>query len=106
MTARPLLAWSSDHHTFPLPPPHPFPDRGEAYCLFNGVAGAVARLRADGLGRRPFVVDLDVHQGNGTAACFAADPTLFTFSMHARRNYPVRKERSSLDVELEDAAGD
>ncbi len=85
---------------------HAFPDRGEAYCLFNDFAVAVALLRRDGLARRPFVLDLDVHQGNGTAACFAGDATAFTFSMHARHNYPLRKEHSTLDVELEDGAGD
>src|SRR5262245_12227303 len=59
---------------------HAFPDRGEAYCLFNDVAAAVSLLRRDGLARRPFVLDLDVHQGNGTAACFASDRSVFTFS--------------------------
>jgi acetoin utilization deacetylase AcuC-like enzyme len=85
---------------------HAFPGRGEAYCLFNDVAAAVALLRRDGLARRPFVLDLDVHQGNGTAACFAGDPDVFTFSMHARHNYPLEKVPGSLDVELADAAGD
>jgi len=85
---------------------HAFPDRGEAYCLFNDAAVAVALLRRDGLARRPFVLDLDVHQGNGTAACFAKDASVFTFSLHARHNYPLRKEQSTLDVELEDGAGD
>jgi acetoin utilization deacetylase AcuC-like enzyme len=85
---------------------HSFRDRGEAYCLFNDVAAAVALLRRDGAARRPFVLDLDVHQGNGTAACFAGDTSAFTFSMHARHNYPLRKERSTLDVELDDGAGD
>ena len=85
---------------------HAFPARGEAYCLFNDVAVTVALLRAEGRARRPFVLDLDVHQGNGTAACFAGDPDVFTFSLHARHNYPLQKERSSLDVELADGAGD
>jgi acetoin utilization deacetylase AcuC-like enzyme len=85
---------------------HAFPDRGEAYCLFNDIAVAVALLRRDGAARRPFVLDLDVHQGNGTAACLAGDASAFTFSLHARHNYPLRKERSTLDVELDDAAGD
>ncbi len=85
---------------------HAFADRGEGYCLFNDHAVAIARLRAEGRAARPFIVDLDVHQGNGTAAMFAADPTVFTFSMHARTNYPLRKERSSLDVELEDGTDD
>ena len=85
---------------------HAFPDRGEAYCLFNDVAVSVALLRRDGRAARPFVLDLDVHQGNGTAACFAGDTRVFTFSLHARHNYPLRKEHSTLDVELEDGAGD
>ena len=85
---------------------HAFPDRGEAYCLFNDVAVAVALLRRDGHAARPIVIDLDVHQGNGTAACFAGDASVFTFSMHARHNYPLRKEHSTLDVELDDGAGD
>ncbi len=85
---------------------HAFHDRGEAYCLFNDLAVAITLLRRDGLAQRPFVLDMDVHQGNGTAAMFANDPSVFTFSMHARHNYPLAKETSTLDVELEDAAGD
>lgn len=85
---------------------HAFRDRGEAYCLFNDHAVAIALLRREGRARRPFVVDLDVHQGNGTAAIFADDPGVFTYSLHARHNYPLRKETGSLDVELEDGDGD
>ena len=85
---------------------HAFFDRGEAYCLFNDFAISIALLRAQGRARRPFVLDLDVHQGNGTAAMFALDPSVFTFSMHAQHNYPTRKESSSLDVELLDGTGD
>ncbi len=85
---------------------HAFRDRGEAYCLFNDLAVAIALLRREGLARRPFVADLDVHQGNGTAAIFAGDPDVFTYSLHARHNYPLHKEPSTLDVELEDGAGD
>lgn len=85
---------------------HAFRDRGEAYCLFNDHAVAIALLRAEGRARRPFVLDLDVHQGNGTAAIFAADADVFTYSLHARHNYPLQKERSTLDVELDDRAGD
>jgi len=66
----------------------------------------VALLRREGHARRPFVLDLDVHQGNGTAAMFAHDPSVFTLSMHARHNYPTHKQASSLDIELDDAAGD
>ncbi|MFI5372398.1 MAG: histone deacetylase [Candidatus Eisenbacteria bacterium] len=85
---------------------HAFRDRAEAFCLFNDVAVAIAVLRAHGLARRPFVADLDVHQGNGTAGMFADDPTVFTFSMHAGSNYPLRKERGSLDVPLADRSSD
>ncbi|MCC6350448.1 MAG: histone deacetylase [Candidatus Eisenbacteria bacterium] len=85
---------------------HAFRDRGEAYCLFNDHAVAIALLRREGRVRRPFVVDLDVHQGNGTAALFAGDRDVFTYSLHARHNYPLRKEAGSLDVELPDGAGD
>jgi acetoin utilization deacetylase AcuC-like enzyme len=85
---------------------HAFHDHGEAYCLFNDVAITIALLRREGLAMRPFVLDLDVHQGNGTAAMFAHDPSVFTFSMHARHNYPTHKQTSSLDLELEDGAED
>jgi acetoin utilization deacetylase AcuC-like enzyme len=81
---------------------HAFHDRGEGYCLFNDVVVALKQLPV----KRPFVIDLDVHQGNGTAAMLAGDQAAFTFSMHARTNYPLRKERSSLDVELEDGTDD
>ena len=85
---------------------HAFPSRGEAYCLFNDAAIAIALLRREGHARRPFILDLDVHQGNGTAACFADDADTFTFSLHARHNYPLQKELSRLDVELDDGADD
>lgn len=84
---------------------HAFHDRGEAYCLFNDIAIAIVMLRRQSRALRPFVLDLDVHQGNGTAAMFADDPSVFTFSMHARHNYPLQKETSTLDIELDDAAG-
>lgn len=85
---------------------HAYRDRGEAYCLFNDLAVAISLLRAEGHVKRPFVLDLDVHQGNGTAAIFAGDPDVFTYSLHARHNYPLRKDASTLDVELDDGAGD
>jgi acetoin utilization deacetylase AcuC-like enzyme len=85
---------------------HAFRDRGEAYCLFNDHAVAIALLRAEGRVRRPIVIDLDVHQGNGTAAIFAGDADVFTYSLHARHNYPLQKEAGTLDVELADGAGD
>jgi acetoin utilization deacetylase AcuC-like enzyme len=85
---------------------HAFRDRGEAYCLFNDHAVAIQLLRGEGRVHRPFVIDLDVHQGNGTAAIFAGDAGVFTYSLHARHNYPLQKETSTLDVELDDRAGD
>ena len=67
---------------------HAFPGHGEGFCVFNDVAVAIRRLQRAGHVRRAAIVDLDVHQGNGTHAVFAADPTVATFSMHGRRNYP------------------
>jgi acetoin utilization deacetylase AcuC-like enzyme len=85
---------------------HAFADRGEGFCVFNDVAVAAKVLVREGLAQRVAVVDCDVHQGNGTAAIFRDDPTVFTFSMHGARNFPFRKETSDLDVPLEDGAGD
>ncbi|MCA1629053.1 MAG: histone deacetylase [Acidobacteria bacterium] len=85
---------------------HAFADHGEGFCVLNDVAIAVRALRRDGLIRRAAVIDLDVHQGNGTAAIFEGDPTVFTFSMHGAKNYPLFKTRSTLDVELADGTGD
>ena len=77
---------------------HAFADRGEGYCVFNDVAVAARVLQREGASRRVAVVDCDVHQGNGTAAIFRDDPTVFTFSMHGAKNFPFRKEVSDLDV--------
>ena len=85
---------------------HAFADRGEGFCVLNDVAVAILRLRAEGLIRRALVIDLDVHQGNGTAAIFSGDDTVYTFSMHGEKNYPAVKMRSSLDLGLLDGAGD
>lgn len=85
---------------------HAHPDHGEGFCIFNDAAVAIRALQREGRIRRAAVLDCDVHQGNGTAAAFRADPTVFTFSIHGARNFPFRKERSSLDVELPDGAGD
>ncbi|HEX6018110.1 MAG TPA: histone deacetylase, partial [Burkholderiaceae bacterium] len=90
---------------------HAHADRGAGFCVFNDTAVA-ARLmqvethRARRALLRVLVIDLDVHQGDGTAAIFADDPTVFTLSMHGERNFPVRKARSDLDVELPDGCGD
>ena len=85
---------------------HSFADRGEGYCIFNDVAVGARVLQRDGAAARIAVVDCDVHQGNGTAAIFQGDPTVFTFSMHGAQNFPFRKEASDLDVALDDGTGD
>jgi acetoin utilization deacetylase AcuC-like enzyme len=85
---------------------HAYPDRGEGFCVLNDVAVAARVLRRDGAAARVAVVDLDVHQGDGTATIFEGDPAVFTFSMHGAKNYPLFKARSSLDVELADKTAD
>ena len=85
---------------------HAFADHGEGFCVLNDVAVAIAKLRTDGAIERAAIVDLDVHQGNGTAAIFEDDKAVFTFSMHGDRNYPTAKRRSNLDVGLKDGVGD
>lgn len=85
---------------------HSFPDHGEGFCVFNDVAIAIRVLQRDGLLARAAVVDCDVHQGNGTATIFASEPTVFTFSMHGARNYPLFKTKSTLDIELGDGTAD
>jgi acetoin utilization deacetylase AcuC-like enzyme len=85
---------------------HAFADRGEGFCVFNDVAVAARSLQRDGHAGQIAVIDCDVHQGNGTAAIFHGDPTVFTFSMHGAHNYPFRKEVSDLDIALEDGETD
>lgn len=90
---------------------HAYSDKGGGYCVFNDVAVAARLMQAEWhrLHRallRVAVVDLDVHQGNGTAAIFRDDPTVFTLSMHGAKNFPFRKEASDLDVELPDGCAD
>lgn len=85
---------------------HAFPSHGEGFCVFNDVAVAVRGALAAGRIRRAAIIDLDVHQGNGTHAIFADDPRVYTFSMHGGRNYPFHKVSGTLDVELEDGVGD
>ena len=85
---------------------HAFRDRGEGFCVFNDIAVAVAVARRDHALERAAIVDLDVHQGNGTAAIFAGDPNVFTLSLHAAHNYPFRKETSTRDVGLPDRCDD
>ncbi|MGH7720805.1 MAG: histone deacetylase family protein [Gemmatimonadaceae bacterium] len=85
---------------------HAFPDHGEGFCVFNDVAIAVRVLQREGAISRAAIVDLDVHQGNGTHAIFAGDESVFTFSMHGGRNYPFNKVEGRLDIELDDGTGD
>lgn len=85
---------------------HAFYDRGEGFCLLNDIALAANYLLDKQLATQILVIDLDVHQGNGTAALFEHEPRVFTFSMHGERNYPLQKERSDLDVGLADGTTD
>ena len=85
---------------------HAFPGHGEGFCAINDIAIAVRRLQRDGVIRRAMVVDCDVHHGNGTAAVFANDRSVFTLSIHQFNNYPSEKPLSSLDVHLPDGVED
>ncbi|MDG3003661.1 histone deacetylase family protein [Paludisphaera mucosa] len=85
---------------------HAFRDHGAGYCVFNDAAVAARAMQAEGRCRKIVVIDCDVHQGDGTAAIFADDPDVYTFSIHGARNYPLRKQRSRLDVGLDDGTGD
>jgi acetoin utilization deacetylase AcuC-like enzyme len=90
---------------------HAYADRGSGFCVFNDVAVCVRAMQRDrmGSGRPPIriaIVDLDVHQGNGTASILGRDPGVFTLSIHGERNFPFRKEASDLDVGLDDGCGD
>ena len=85
---------------------HAFPDHGEGFCAINDIAVGIRKLQQEGQITRAMVVDCDVHHGNGTAAIFADDPTVFTLSIHQYNNYPARKPRSSVDVHLGDGVGD
>jgi acetoin utilization deacetylase AcuC-like enzyme len=85
---------------------HAFADHGEGFCVFNDVAIAIRVLQREGRIERAAVVDLDVHQGNGTHAIFACDERVFTFSMHGGKNYPFHKVPGDLDIELADGTGD
>lgn len=92
---------------------HAYADKGSGFCVFNDVAVAARLMQAEWHRRHPerpglrvLVVDLDVHQGNGTASIFQGDDSVFTFSVHGEKNFPFRKEASDLDVGLPDACGD
>lgn len=85
---------------------HAFADRGEGFCLLNDIAIAANYLLDQGQANQIMVIDLDVHQGNGTASLFQSEPRVFTFSMHGAKNYPMHKEQSDRDIPLEDGTGD
>lgn len=85
---------------------HAFADHGEGFCVFNDVAVAIRTLQAEGAISRAAVLDLDVHQGNGTHAIFGGDADVFTFSIHGGRNYPFEKVAGTLDVHLDDGTDD
>lgn len=85
---------------------HAFADRGEGFCLLNDIAVTANYLIDKQLSKKVLVIDLDVHQGNGTASIFTNNPDVFTFSMHGEKNYPIRKEVSDLDCALTDGTRD
>jgi len=90
---------------------HAYPDKGGGFCVFNDAAVAARLMQAEQARRsrqplRVAIIDLDVHQGNGTARIFQGDPTVFTLSLHGQKNFPFRKEVSDLDVDLPDGTGD
>ena len=85
---------------------HAFYDRGEAFCMLNDQAIAANYLINKGLSKRILIIDLDVHQGNGTASLFRSNHNVFTLSFHGKKNYPFRKEKSDLDIEFDDNTND
>jgi acetoin utilization deacetylase AcuC-like enzyme len=85
---------------------HAFAGHGEGFCVLNDVAVAISALRHERRAQRFLIVDLDVHQGNGTATLFATDPDVYTLSVHGAGNYPAVKAQSTVDVALDDGTGD
>lgn len=85
---------------------HAFSDRGEGFCLLNDFAVAANYMLYQLMAKKILIIDLDVHQGNGTAKIFEKEDRVFTFSMHGEHNYPFKKERSNLDIPLKDNTGD
>ena len=85
---------------------HAFAHKGAGYCVFNDAAIAIRELQSQGRIARAIIIDCDVHQGDGTASIFLSDPSVFTFSIHGAKNYPLRKQSSDLDIELPDKTGD
>ena len=85
---------------------HAFYDRGEAFCMLNDQAIATNYIIQEGLFKKILILDLDVHQGNGTASLFNSNPNVYTLSFHGKKNYPFRKEKSDLDMEFDDNTND
>jgi len=85
---------------------HAYPGHGEGFCAIHDVAVAIRKLQADGAVKKAMVVDTDVHHGNGTAAIFGSDPTVFTISIHQLNNYPAHKPPSSIDLNMADRVED
>jgi acetoin utilization deacetylase AcuC-like enzyme len=85
---------------------HAFSDHGQGYCWINDVVIAARTIQAQGLAKQILIVDCDVHQGNGTAAIVKTDPTIFSFSIHGRKNFPFHKEKSDMDLALPDNTDD
>jgi acetoin utilization deacetylase AcuC-like enzyme len=85
---------------------HAYADHGEGFCVFNDAAVAARAIQAEGLAEKILILDLDVHQGNGTASIFSQDPSVFTFSVHGARNFPFHKVPGNLDIGLDDGATD
>lgn len=85
---------------------HAYPDHGEGFCVLHDVAIAIRKLQSEGAIETAMVIDTDVHQGNGTAAIFGGDATVFTFSIHQENNYPYPKPPSNIDVDLDDGTDD
>ena len=85
---------------------HAFSDKGEGFCIFNDAAVAARLMQKENKIKRVSIVDLDVHQGNGTAKIFENDDTVFTLSLHGKKNFPFNKEKSNIDISFEDGTGD
>jgi len=85
---------------------HAYPDHGEGFCVFNDVAVAALAMQTEGRARRVVILDCDVHQGNGTAAIFSGNDSVFTFSIHGAKNFPFHKETGDLDIALPDGSED
>lgn len=85
---------------------HAFPDYGSGFCVFNDVAVAARAIQCDSGAKNILIIDCDVHQGDGTARIFARDTSVFTFSIHGKRNFPFQKQTSDLDIELDDSTED